>query len=94
MTDRLKSHFKNPWAWMICLLVIGVGLSIGSTSRGTTTIRIPTDEALTSRPDCIPVLEKTKEGSFTGRITCASERLAREICDPAKYPPQGKDRQQ
>lgn len=83
MLQKLRCHVRNPWAWFAVLVIVGVCLSAGATQRKPALRVDSTPTTGIGSRSCIPLMELAPDGSFTGRVTCATDEQVRVLCESA-----------
>lgn len=78
MLNKIKEYSANPLAWFIMLVCLGVALTASASHKGTL-LRV-TPGQVSPHDGCIPIMEKAKDNTLTGRITCATEEQVLEFC--------------
>jgi hypothetical protein len=81
MFRKAISHIRNPWAWFISLITLGVALSIGASTKGQMVTGVQPHSSTNTDNGCVPIMERVGGGGVTGRMNCASEEQVRQLCE-------------
>jgi len=81
MFRKAIAHIRNPWAWFISLITLGVALSIGASTKGQMMAGAQPHSSTSTGNGCVPIMEWVGDGGVTGRMNCVSEEQVRELCE-------------
>ena len=81
MFQKAIAHIRNPWAWFISLITLGVALSIGASTKGYMVTGAQPHSYTSAANGCIPIMERVGDGGMTGRMNCASEEQMQQLCE-------------